>query len=330
MRSGLRRVSAVAGVLALLLAGCADDGEDAATTTTTTAGETTTTASGDAGGQRLDLTVTEDALDGLPGSIPAGVVTVNLGVEPPANPDLELDFSKVAEGTSEEEFTEGLASLLGGGPFPDFMENNAGVGAGEYSIVLDPGSYFVWFEKGGQEEEEGAEGEGAEGEGAEGEGAEGEEQTPPEVVIASLTVTESDDQGGELPETDGTITAVDYGFEVDVQAGDSFTFRNDSSQQFHHAIVFNFGTIDRATVEENLPAFIEGGEEQAPPPAFEDLDFENLEAGHSGVFGPGGAGTAIGTFQSGNTYAAICFIQDRTGGAPHAIAYDMYEVFEVE
>ncbi|MBW3548891.1 MAG: hypothetical protein KY452_12275 [Actinobacteria bacterium] len=142
-------------------------------------------------------------------------------------------------------------------------------------------------------------------------------------------MTESDDEG-ELPETDGTITAVDYDFEVDVQAGDSFTFRNDSSNQFHHAVVFNFGSIDPATVEENLPAFLEGGEEQPPPPAFEDLDFEKLESGHAGVFGPGGAGTAIGTFQSGNTYAAICFIQDRTGGPPHAFAYDMYEVFQVD
>jgi hypothetical protein len=230
----------------------------------------------------------------------------------------------VTEGTTEQDFTERLGSVLGGGPFPDFFENNAGVGVGEYSIILEPGSYFVWFEKGGGEEEEDGEG-GGEGEEAQGE----EDETPPEVVVSALTVTEGDDEG-QLPETDGTITAVDYSFEVDVQAGDSFTFRNDSDQQFHHAVVFNFGTIDRATVEENLPAFLESEGEGPTPPGFEDLDFETLFLGQSGVFGPGGAGTAIGTFQSGNTYAAVCFIQDRTGGAPHAFAYDMFEVFEVE
>ncbi len=316
MRPAWRRASAVAGALTLLLAGCGDDGDDAATTTTTstTTGETTTTESGDAEAQRLDLTVNENAINGLPLEIPGGVVTVSLGVEPPADPELELDFSKVAEGTSEQDFTEGLATVFEGGPYPDFWENNAGVGAGEYSIVLQPGSYFVWFEK---------------GTGGEQEGEEQEEGTPPELVVAPLTVTESDDEG-QLPETDGTITAVDYRFQADVQAGDSFTFRNNSSEQFHHAIVFNFGTIDPATVEENLPAFLESGGEGPPPPAFADLDFETLDAGHTGVFGPGGAGTAIGTFQSGNTYAAVCFIQDRAGGPPHAIAHDMYTVFQVD
>lgn len=317
MRPAWRRVSAVAGALALLLAGCGDDGDDAATTTTTstTTGETTTTEAGDAEAQRLDLTVTENAINGLPLEIPGGVVTVSLGVEPPADPELELAFSKVAEGTSEQDFTDGLATVLDGGAFPDFWENNAGVGAGEYSIVLEPGSYFVWFEKGGGEEEEGEE--------------QAEDETPPEFVVAPLTVAEGDDEG-QLPETDGTITAVDYRFEADVQAGDSFTFRNNSSEQFHHAIVFNFGTIDPATVEENLPTFLENAGEGPPPPAFADLDFETLVAGHSGVFGPGGAGTAIGTFQSGNTYAAVCFIQDRAGGPPHAIAHDMYTVFQVD
>lgn len=326
MKPAWLRVSVAAGALALVLAGC-DGGDESDLTTpdellpTETdepeePGETEEPE--EVGGATLDVTVTEDGIDGLPGQIPGGLVTVNLGIEPPADPDLELDFSRVAGGTSVQDFTEGLASIIRGGAFPDFMEGNAGVGAGEYSILLEPGSYFVWFEKIEAETEEGGE-----------EAGDDEEEAPPEFVVVPLTVTDSEDDG-ELPETDGTITAVDYGFEVDVQAGDSFTFRNDSSEQFHHAILFNFGTLDPETVEENLPAFLQGGEEEPPPPAFADLDFETLEGGHSGVFGPGGAGTAIGVLQSGNTYAAVCFIQDRAGGPPHAIAHDMYTVFQVD
>ena len=33
--------------------------------------------------------------------------------------------------------------------------------------------------------------------------------------------------------------------------------------------------------------------------------------------------------EEGHTYVALCFIQDRDGGAPHAIAHQMYDVFQV-
>ena len=48
------------------------------------------------------------------------------------------------------------------------------------------------------------------------------------------------------------------------------------------------------------------------------------------MFGPDGAGTGIATLQAGNTYAVVCFIQDRAGGPPHAFGNGMYEVFQVE
>jgi len=159
-----------------------------------------------------------------------------------------------------------------------------------------------------------------------GQGGGEQQQQKPDIVIAPLTVT-AGPGGQELPETAGTITATDYAFEVDVAPGDSFTFRNRSSAQFHHAIVFDFGTLDPTVVEQNLPGFLQS-EGQNVPEAFKDLD-DKPPAG-SGVFGPGGAGTADATFEAGSTYAVICFIQDRTGGPPHAFAYDMTEVFTVQ
>lgn len=300
------------GVVATMIIAAAcgnDDGDDASTTTRAAA--TTTTAGTEVAAQVLDLAASEEGLTGLPAEIGAGVVTVRLTVsEALDSPDFELDFTRVAEGTSEEDFEAGLVPLLEGGPFPDFLLDNAGVGVGEFSIELEEGLHIVWFELGSGEDE-------------------GEDAAPPEIVTTTLTVT--GEAGGELPETGGTITATDYAFDVDVVAGDSFTFVNQSRAQFHHAILLDFGTLDPATVEENLPAFIASEEGEEPPPAFADLDFESLFAGGgSGVFGPGSAGTAMANLESGSTYAVVCFIQDRTGGPPHVVGHDMFEVFQVD
>ena len=36
------------------------------------------------------------------------------------------------------------------------------------------------------------------------------------------------------------------------------------------------------------------------------------------------------TFESGRTYVALCFVGDKKGGPPHAIANQMFKVFTVE
>jgi hypothetical protein len=46
--------------------------------------------------------------------------------------------------------------------------------------------------------------------------------------------------------------------------------------------------------------------------------------------GLGNQFTVPGGFESGRTYVLACFISDRAGGPPHAIAHDMYKVFTVE
>jgi len=266
-------------VLAVLVGACSDD--DAATAITVTIGADSIT---------------------VPSEIEAGVVEVTL--EGDVGAESEVDFTRVAEGTTEEQFTEMMIGVVSGGPIPEILEDNAGVVAGPTpaSVILEPGSYFVWSEGAGAGEQ-------------------------PSLLVSEATVTGDGD--GELPDTDGTFTARDYSFEVDVAAGDTFTFTNEGPNEFHHVVLANFGDLDPAVVEENLPAFVQADEATPPPEAFANVDFENAFLPGSGVFSPGIGGTFSSTLESGNTYAVFCFLQDRTGGPPHAVAYNMYDVFQV-
>ena len=246
---------------------------------------------------QVTVTVNGDSIS-VPSEIDAGVVEVTITGEIDA--ESEVDFTKVTAGTTGSLFFAGMLGVLRGGPFPDFFEGNAGVLAGPVpmSVTLEPGAYFVWTEG--------------------GEGG---------LLISEVTVT--GEAGGELPDTDGIITVQDYSFDVDVSAGDTYTFKNEAANESHHALLINFGDLDPALVEENLPAFIQADENTPPPDAFADVDFDNAFIPGSGVFSPGFSGTFSTTLESGNTYAVFCLIQDRAGSAPHAFAYDMFDVFQV-
>ena len=256
-------------------------------------------ACGDDDDARDVLTVQVDGSTmSVSGDPSSGAVDVEISGD--LEPGTEVDFTRVSEGTSAEDFLAGLSSILEGGPFADFLLTNAGVAAGGTStpsVTLEPGSYFVWAE-------------------TDNDG----------IVYTQLTVDDGD--GAELPETDGTFTTTDYGFTVDAKAVDTYTITNDGSQ-FHHVVLFNFGDLDPEIVKENLPAFFAAEEGDPPPEAFAEVDLANLDVGGSGVFGPGGSGTFELTLEEGTTYAAVCFIQDRAGGPPHAFAHDMYDAFTV-
>lgn len=242
---------------------------------------------------QVTVTVNGDSIS-VPSEIDAGVVEVTITGE--MNVGDDLDFTKVTAGTTEEQFIEGMLGVVEGGPFPDFFEGNAGVLAGPVpmSVTLEPGAYFVWTE-GGED-----------------------------LVTGEVTVTGA--AGGELPDTDGIITVRDYSFDVDVSAGDTYTFKNEAANESHHAFLISFGDLDPALVEENLPAFVQANFEDTPlPDALAEFDVID----GSGVFSPGFSGTFSTTLESGNTYAVACFIQDRAGSAPHVFAYDMFDVFQV-
>jgi hypothetical protein len=251
----------------------------------------------------VDVTLTESAVE-VPAELTAGVVAVTVTDETEAAGG-EVNFTRVEPGTDEATFAEGLSSLFEGGPFPDYFLNNAGV-VETSTIALDEGEYIVWMDLASNLDRP---------------------STPEDIVTAPLTVGAGED-GASVEGGDGTITATDYAFSVDASAGGStLTFNNDSEEQFHHVIIVDFGTTDPETVEAALPELL-ASEEDAPPPEGIDMSQVNFEFAASGVFGPGGSGTFPATLEEGNTYAALCFIQDRAGGAPHAIQHQMHEVFQ--
>lgn len=358
----------VAISVALLLGAtaCGDDDDEAvdATTTTQAGGPTT-----------IEVTLSSAGFEGVPSELPAGLVEITLVNDSDAYGS--LDITRVTEGTSEDEFVDGLAPLFQGSEFPEYFESNVGVeaDAGETrtsTVILREGEHIAWSEvrpPEGEEDtsttvaggEEGAAGVGgptgtltavaaedesetdsATEEGVddaaeedeplaeEPEGGPGEGSGMPEVVTAELMVTAGDDDA-ELPEADGEIVARDHEFEATLVGPGTVNFRNEGPEQFHHAVVMDFGTNDPAAVEEAFPAILESGGDPSALPDTADLDMDevNFDFAGSGVFGPdGAAGTFEADIVEGNTYVLVCFLQDRTGGRPHAIAHDMWDVVQ--
>lgn len=330
MTSSTRRAFvALIAALGLLLGACGSDDD--------TGGTDDAADSGGPGTNAITVTVSMDGID-VPDEIEGGIVEVTFET---VNEGGDFSFSKVAAGTTEEQFRNGIVGAVSGRGIPDFVEASAGV-AGESgsttTLTLPEGNYFVWSipeppeEEGGEEEgedEAAADAPEAEQPGeAEGEGGpEGGGGPPPEaVVLKAVKVTPGD--AGNLPDPGDQITAKDYSFDIDVQDGaDEVLFRNDGPNEYHHAVLFNFGDIEASVVEENFEAFINSGGPEDAPEALAKVDPEKLEAGNTGVFSPNLGGTSALKIEAGNTYAVACFIGDKAGGPPHAIAHKMWKVF---
>ncbi|MGI8939381.1 MAG: hypothetical protein ACR2JF_14460 [Iamia sp.] len=305
----------MACALLLVTAACGDDDDSASDDTTTTSADTSADTSategqdGDGGAEAtsLELTLTDGAIEGVPEEIPAGLVEMTVTDETDAA-GAEVSFTRVEEGTDAETFTSDILNVFDGGPFPDYFLGTTG-GIEQSEFTVEEGSYLVWYDASSNADREAA---------------------PEDVVVAPLTVT-AGTEDASLPETDGTITTTDYEFDVDVDIatdGSTFTLQNDSEEQFHHVVLVDFGDNDPATVEENLPAILESGGDPSTLPEGIDPEQIDFDFATSTVYGPGEAGTFDADFAEGTTYAALCFIQDRTGGAPHAIQHQMYEVFQ--
>lgn len=294
-RSGTRLVGLVA-VLALLLAGCGDDdstGDEGAdeSAETTGAGEEVEAAT---------ITVGEDGIE------VSGPVAGNGGAVTLVNDLAEgADAQLVGIGDADlEQFAQDLGPVLEGNPVPDYWESAGGIaftppGAStDAAMSLPPGNYAV-FSQG----------------------------LPP--TAANLAAVEVTDEGPGLPETDASVTASDYAFDIELAAAgaQTITFANAGPDELHHMVLQAF---PQGTSEEDARAAVETlfalPEDQQPPegtPVPEDV-------GASAVFSPDAAGTVDLELEADRQYVIACFINDRAGGPPHAIAYGMWDVFSID
>ena len=138
-------------------------------------------------------------------------------------------------------------------------------------------------------------------------------------MIREIEVVASDREL-ELPESDGTITARDYSFDVDLEAGDrTVNFVNEGPDQIH-----------AATIE----VYPEGVTEEEAREAFEaKLEPSPSGVGFTGIFSSGlGAQIVLprDAVQSDRTYLFQCVVPDREGGKGHVTSYDMYSIVTIE
>lgn len=283
-----------------------------------------------AGTRQVTIIADEYQFTNAPSELEAGVIDLvfeNIGT-------VEHEIALVEIGETEiEQVGADLAVTLEGGPFPSYLQNLAiplvadGGETLRTTTLVAEGNYALICTLTGSPPETASTGTLLDGVGS-------EEVGQPHYMLGmvqALTVV-GGDESLALPETGSTITARDYTFDVDVSAGrQTVAFANEGPDQVHHGVIFAFKEgVDEAAAEGILDVFLSSAEsEETPPPP--ELDLEATEEfGDFGIFSTGLGATYEVEFESGRTYAVVCFIQDRSGGPPHALSNDMQEVFTVQ
>ena len=303
-----RRLAILGGTTALVAAGwattaAASSAPPADTTSAASSAPPADTAA--AAPVAVNVTLTDTGIEGLPTDLTAGLIDVTVD-DQTEGAGGEIDFARVEPGTDPAQFATDLAAVFTGKPFPAYLLDVKGI-VGQGMTVLQEGSYFAVINLASNLDRD---------------------ATADDVKVTPLTVGPGNDDA-TIPPTDGSIRAGDYLFDVDVAAGGkTVTFTNTSDNQFHFVLLVDFGTNDPAAVEAALPTLLTS-DQNSPPPDGIDMSQMNFDFGASGVMGPGSSGTFDVTFESGHTYAAMCFVSDVAGGLPHAISHHMYKVFQV-
>ncbi len=302
-------------VLTSLVAACGDDDDDA-----TPAEETDDGATGEVEAQAIDITAVDYGYSEAPTEIDAGLVTVSFKNDGEFTHEAAL--LEIGDLSIEEFLTQFTPVVQEeGAPLPDVTQHVSSPVAAdpgetvERTFTVAEGSYVLLCTFND-----------AESEGGDPEGGEGDADpllTEPHFNRGQAQLlTVGPGEVPDLPEADGSITAHDYTFDVDVEAGDeTINFLNTGVEdEIHFAALSEYpeGTTEAEALEA-FSTFLNLEEGQAPPEG--TLEPSDEDFGYTGIFSKGlGNHIAISKqFKSGYTYVVVCFINDRAGGPPHAL-----------
>ena len=281
MTTKARMLAPVALTLATLLTACGgDDNNDRA-------------ASGPA---KLAIDVAEQGKGTFtlraPASVPAGLVEISLRV-PAGAVTHDAQLIRIEGDHTTKDVLAAISRS--GAPIPEWMTAAGGVGQTNGDAVgrtvqrLQPGRYAI-----------------LDMDEPEGDNVKNYAQSG---TTATLEVT-GERSTAQAPRSVGTITAREYGFEVNgLEAGRTrVAFRN-AGKEPHHVLAFPYN--EGATLKQVRTFFTQEGESAGPPP----VDFAG--ATRTTILEGGEEQVAELDLRRGK-YALICFISDRAGGPPHA------------
>lgn len=229
-----------------------------------------------------------------PDSADTGLTEITL--ENNANREGDLQLIRAEGDHSANEVVQGLGKAMQGQAFPDWFFAGGGIGttapgaSQTVTQVLEPGTYYAFDTSGGPPD-------------------------PRAAVAVEVTGESSDD---EIPESDTTVSAVDYGFEAEgLTAGTTeIAFENIGAQP-HHLIASQL--IGDATAEDVEQFF---KTEKGKPPLSD-------RGTQSTAVVEGNESQLVTLDLRPGRYVFYCFISDRQGGPPHALK-GMVDEFEVE
>lgn len=294
----VKGLAAAAVAIALLMSGCALEG-----------------------GAPLTIVTKDFAFEGMPQYLRGGG-PFTATVRNEGRVRHELAFIDIG-GASLDDFRREFPKVIEGGPWPDFMRRGSvpfDVGPGDeqtLSFTLEPGNYMLFCALNGDP---------AKPRTPDGDEAEGKPHYELGMVVPDVNVAGG---GGELQAKDGEIVAEDYSFDVPkLGAGRrQLVFRNEGPKEWHHLVAFEFpsGTTEEAAIAAFQAFGAAEGTGQPPPPGTP----EPAEAGYAGIVSPGMSTTFELILNINRTYLFACFISDRSGGPPHAVAHQMVKTFIV-